>query len=532
MKMKKSSSVISKILALCLAMVLSLAMGITAMAAPEGGLTGSETADVTVDGLDTENEVTVEAYQIITVNIDLESGQPKNPMYTWNSEVVKWLKDNGYGNYIGSGNAVQDAFGDMSADNQKEFLEKLANGIKTGTCDLDATDTMKSNSGSVTFENMSMGEYLLIASGGVKIYQPTTVKLVPEYKDGSWKVGTPVVGTDSVMKSTEPTISKEVVDKDDETVAVGDEVTFRLKVIVPDYPEDATYRKFVVSDKLGTGFDYSGDETIKVFRDEAGQQVIGNENYTIAETPEKERTFQINFEDAFITENAGQTIYITYRAVVNDEAFTVDELKNDAFLGYNNDPYVGSDYETDTTKKVYTYGIEVKKVDKNGGILSGAVFTLKKGNSLLKFDGVDGVYTHNSEGTSSEVEVGANGVLKLQGLDVGTYILEEVKAPDGYVLPTGKITIVIEDKEPDGTIDGGDGVVTSDGTIKLKEKATVNTKVISLIVENTSAEDAGFTLPTTGGMGTTIFTIVGILLMGGAAAMVVVISRRKKHGYK
>ena len=187
MKMKKSSSVISKILALCLAMVLSLAMGITAMAAPEGGLTGSETADVTVDGLDTENEVTVEAYQIITVNIDLESGQPKNPMYTWNSEVVKWLKDNGYGNYIGSGNAVQDAFGDMSADNQKEFLEKLANGIKTGTCDLDATDTMKSNSGSVTFENMSMGEYLLIASGGVKIYQPTTVKLVPEYRMGVGK---------------------------------------------------------------------------------------------------------------------------------------------------------------------------------------------------------------------------------------------------------------------------------------------------------------------------------------------------------
>ena len=84
------------------------------------------------------------------------------------------------------------------------------------------------------------------------------------------------MGTDSVMKSTEPTISKEVVDKDDETVAVGDEVTFRLKAIVPDYPEDATYRKFVVSDKLGTGFDYSGDETIKVFRDEAGQQVIGN----------------------------------------------------------------------------------------------------------------------------------------------------------------------------------------------------------------------------------------------------------------
>lgn len=530
MKMKKSNSVISKILALCLAIVLSLAMGVTALAAPEGGLTGSETADVTVGGLDTENEVTVDAYQIITVNIDLESGQPKNPMYTWNEKVAKWLQTNGYGDYVGAENAVQDVFGEMDAAVQKEFLEKLANGIKTGTCELTVTATAKSSSGSAIFENMSMGEYLLIANGGVRIYQPTTVKLVPEYNGESWVVGNPVVGTDSVMKSMKPTISKEVADKDDETVAVGDEVTFRLTATVPDYPEDATYRKFVVSDKLGTGFDYSGDETIKVFSDEAGQQVIGNENYTIAETPEKERTFQINFEEAFITENAGQTIYITYNAVVNDEAFTIDELKNDAFLGYNNDPYVGSDYETDTTKKVYTYGIEVEKVDKNDSPLSGAVFTLKKDESPLKFNRGNGTYTYDPKGAISEVEVGTDGVLKLQGLDVGTYILEEVKAPDGYVLPTGKITIVIEDGQPDGIIDGGDGAVTSDGTIKLKGKATVSTKVISLIVENTNAEDAGFTLPTTGGMGTTIFTIVGILLMGGAAAMVVMISRRKKHG--
>lgn len=530
MKMKKSNSMISKILALCLAIVLSLAMGVTALAAPEGGLTGSETTNVTVGGLDTENEVTVDAYQIITVNIDSESGQPENPMYTWNEEVAKWLQNNGYNDYVGAENAVQDVFETMLANVQKEFLEKLANGIKTEACKLTATATAESSSGSAILENMPMGEYLLIASGGVKIYQPTTVKLVPEYKDGSWKVGTPVVGMDSVMKSTEPTISKEVVDKDDETVAVGDEVTFRLTATVPNYPEDATYRKFVVSDKLGTGFDYSGDETIKVSRDEAGQNVIDSENYTIAETPAEGRTFEINFDGTFITANAGQIIYITYDAVVNDKAFTVDALKNDAFLGYSNDPYVDSDYEIDTNTKVYTYGIEIKKVDKNNSPLLGAVFTLKKDNIPVKFNGENGTYINNPEGAISEVEVGAGGVLKLQGLDVGTYTLEEVEAPDGFVLPTGEITIVIKDEQPDGTIDSGDGAVTSNGTIKLKEKAVVKANVISLIVENTNAEDAGFTLPTTGGMGTTIFTIVGILLMGGAAAMVVMISRRKKHG--
>ena len=60
--------------------------------------------------------------------------------------------------------------------------------------------------------------------------------------------------------------------------------------------------------------------------------MIEGANYTIEKTPEGGRTFQINFKDAFITENAGQTIYITYDAVVNDDAFTVDNLKNDAFF--------------------------------------------------------------------------------------------------------------------------------------------------------------------------------------------------------
>ena len=94
-----------------------------------------------------------------------------------------------------------------------------------------------------------------------------------------------------------------------------------------------------------------------------------------------------------------------------------------------------------------------------------ALSLLEKDESPLKFNGGNGTYTYDPKGAISEVEVGTDGVLKLQGLDVGTYILEEVKAPDGYVLPTGKITIVIEDGQPDGIIDGGDGAVTSDGTI-------------------------------------------------------------------
>lgn len=143
------------------------------------------------------------------------------------------------------------------------------------------------------------------------------------------------------------------------------------------------------------------------------------------------------------------------------------------------------------------------------------------------FTGTNGVYKYDENGTST-LEVAADGTLRVQGLDEGTYTLKEIQAPEGYVLPTGEITIVITDAAPeDGTIDTAN-VTAGQGTVAINGAATASVNVVSFNVENTSSDDAGFTLPTTGGMGTMIFTIAGVLLMAGAVTMIVVVSKKRK----
>ena len=190
-------------------------------------------------------------------------------------------------------------------------------------------------------------------------------------------------------------------------------------------------------------------------------------------------------------------------------------------------------------KNVYTYGIWLKKVDAEGNPLSGAIFTLAEegeDETPLNFSGSDGTYVYNPENGSTTLTASNDGSLFLKGVDAGTYILKETRAPDGYVLPEGKLTITIEDKnvpkdKADGTIDDA-SQIQAEGTIKLKpikDKAfSIEGNIISFQVENTRAEDAGFTLPATGGTGTMFFAITGIFLMGCAVLMMVLFIKRKK----
>ncbi len=542
MKTKKKTK-FSKVLAFCLAMVLALSMSVTAFAA----ISSSSTADFTVTGFDTDKEVEVSAYKIIDVNVDDASGQPLNPMYTWTDEVAGWVSTN-YSAYVDTNlgaNAVADAFETVPADDLTKFLEEMSAAIKAGTITITpATVTSANGNDSATFTGMEMGEYLLTAKGGVKIYQPTTVQVVPVYNEETqdWEIGNPVIGTESTMKSSAPGITKDVTEEDDNTVAIGDTVGYTLTVTVPSYPVNATNTRFEVGDTLGAGLTFDGNGTIKVYSDAALQNEISAANYEITnpgQTTPGEATFLVTFKDDFTTAYTGTTLYVTYTATVNENAFGEDALGNDAFLGYDNDPYTDSDYETTTEKDVYTYGINLTKVDKEGNSLTGAEFTLiKEGEqTAMKFNGSNGAYTYDSQngGTVEALEVAADGTLAIQGLDVGTYILKETKAPSDYVLPNGQITIVIADADPDGVIDGTAGnIVTANGTIKLyvdednNRVPTITDNVISFEVENTSSDDAGFQLPVTGGAGTMLFTVCGILLMGGAVAMVVVLARKKR----
>lgn len=519
--MKVKKNMLTKVIAVFAIVAMMLSMSMTAFA-----ISGSDKGDFTVSGLDTTVAPQVTAYQIITVNIDDASGQPAYPMYTWKSEVAAWLKTNGYSKYVDDqlgANAVADVFEDISADDETVFLEELTAAIKGGTVAVAASKTVDATRGSAAFTNMDMGVYLITANGGVKIYQPTTVELVPAYDEDTqaWVLS----DATAAMKFNDPLITKTV---DDPQVAIGDTVTYTIEADVPDYPKNAAYTSFIVSDKLDAGLTFDGIDTIKVYSDADKQNVVpASNNYNITTENINDRTFQISFQDDFTTTTTADTLYITYTATVNTNAFGTDVLGNDAYLTYNNDPYTTATHEMTDDVNVYTYGITVNKVDKNDAPLADAKFKVEKGGAALKFSGTNGIYIPDATNGTEEVEVSANGVLQLQGLDVGTYVLTETEAPSGYVLPTGTITVVITDDESDGKIAAAD--VTNGSTAKVDGIAVsgTNQNVISFNLENINNDDAGFTLPVTGGMGTMIFTILGIALMAGAVTIIVV-SRKKK----
>lgn len=575
MKKKHRNQLISRLLAMCLAAVMMLSMGITASAE----ITSSTTGSFNVSGFDTVLATpTVTAYQIIKVNIDDTAKEPEYPMYTWAPSVAMWLEAKGYDSYIDSDlgeNAVADVFknGGVATADMTTFLEELAAAIKAGTITgLASQNENVSATGEASFENMALGEYLIIASGGVKIYQPTTVKLVPEYIEGVWTVGTAVVGDGetALVKGNAPTIDKTVFEINDDpesadrTVAVGDTVTFKLEADVPEYPEDTTKKKFIISDTVGTGLEYQTG-TVNVYSDptcaieiEADTYILKTGNDATAPGDSNiQRTFVIEFKEEFFKDQSAlKKVYVTYNAKVTSDAFTDTtggKLDNDAFLGYSNDPYVDNSYREDTDSvTLYTYAINLTKVNTNGEAIidNTATFELKSGDTALYFkDNNNGVYTHDSSITSDTVGFtkalttsSTDGTLKIQGLDEGEYTLTETNAPDGYVLPNGTITVEIQDADdisggPSGEIDTLKGenknITATGGTEIYVENDTddgvdVKGTTISFKVVNKTAKEGLFNLPVTGGAGTVIFTMAGILLMGGAVALLVVVLRRKR----
>lgn len=527
-----------KMWAVCLALALVLSMSITAFAS----ITQDTTGQFTVTGFDTDPSLKIEvsAFQIITVNVDNQAGQPAYPMYTWNANVAAWMRANGYEQYIDDTlgtNAVADQFDpeQIAAKDMTVFLEKITAAIKAGTISLAATKTVEASEGSAVFTEMPMGEYMITAKGGVKIYLPTTAELVPRETEGEWNIAERVYA----MKSTDPGITEKEgsTEEGDQTVAIGDTVNYMLTVRVPSYPADASHTKFEVSDSMSRGLTFDGAGSIQVYSDKEKTNLISDDNYTVT-VPSATRTFSIAFKDQFTRTTEFTTIYIVYSATVNPSAFEEDALGNQAFLGYSNDPYTESDYETPGPEEdVYTYGIALTKIAKDHQPVTAvdgdkrAQFTLSDNGTALAFaeTETDGVYRYDANG-STTLEVAADGTLLLQGLDEGIYILKETQAPEGYVLPTGEITIVITDQEDgaaDGMIDAAN--VTSSGTIAICDPLVVDNakNVVDFHVVNTSSEDAGFTLPVTGGMGTLIFTVAGVLLMAGAVVMVVLAKKKQ-----
>jgi len=308
---------------------------------------------------------------------------------------------------------------------------------------------------------------------------------------------------------------------------------------IPVYPEDATGKIFKIGDQLSAGLTLD-TTSIQVM---AGNQALTADAYTVDFGQINPNcTFEITFNYDVLKTSAPSAAEVTvkYKAVVNENAFTVDDLGNSAFAGYQTDPYDENSYIPGDGDKeyVYTYGIDLTKMDKaDHSVLAGAEFELRETDSqsaALEFVEVSsGVYRPaKADGTDTAtvttLKVSAGGKLQIQGIDAGTYYLRETKAPAGYVLPDKDVVIVLKDTEPDGVLDNST-VTIQESDVASVDSVTISGHTILFHLLNTSSTDNGFVLPTTGGAGTLIFSVIGIVLMGAAVVMVVVAGKKKMN---
>lgn len=572
--MKTMKSTVARLFALCLtvAMVLSMVtMGAFAEKNPIVNTT--PTGTINIKGTDRDEKTPVSLYQIITVNLDETTLQPKNPVYQWVTPVADWLKDNEYAKYIDTenSNAVTEVFSTKTdenpngetAANLSKFYAALASAIEGKEVQLTAKATdFVSGTKAAAVENMPLGQYLIIADDtGSYEHKPATATLYPQWGDHDGKPETDetwyVEDANVVLKGDPGTVEKK---PDDPTVSIGDEVTYTVKASVPVYPEDATATRFNVGDIMGIGLTWNKDAGVTVYWSSDGVTYSGNKvdpKYydlipdAVVKVNNKETkvTFQVEFkyEDFVDQYHNAKYVHVEYKAIINEHAFEEDALGNDAYLGVNTNPYDDGSYETTTTEEdVYTYGFTVTKVGEDGKPLPGVEFKLYSdeacANEIKFVDKGNGVYTKatqeqidGKEDIATALVTNKEGKFQVQGLDCGTYYLKETKAADGYVLPGDIITVTLVDNEPDGKLD--DCTVT--GSTVLQKDPLVSPLIIGEDNETIQKGDnifefqvkndkPGFELPTTGGMGTVLFTAGGLVIMACGAALVLVTLKKKK----
>lgn len=346
-------------------------------------------------------------------------------------------------------------------------------------------------------------------------------------------------------KNDHPTIEKKIVEDgntvDYNNAAIGDTVHYEITSKVPAM-EGYTKYIFKVTDVLSKGLTYTANSMVVKIN---GTALTVDTHYTVTTTNNQDgtTTIVIDFKD-FIQhkDKLNQPITITYDAVVNENAVIgeKDGNPNKVKLEYSNDPaQSGQGEEKPSTKEtewdeVITYVTEIilKKVDEKSTPLAGATFKLtgtKLNTVLVKHQETttdeDGQTTTTNKVTTitktEDVEykaiTGPDGKLTFTGLAAGTYTITELIAPDGYNLLTSPITVTIGWAQPSDS-------TSKDCTWSYSWSGITgaeNNKTNTITVVNTT----GSSLPSTGGMGTTILYAVGGVLV--LAAFVLIVTKRR-----
>ena len=516
-----------KLMSVLLAAVMLLAMA---------GIATADEATASISFGNMQPSETVTAYQVIQYTYNAKTEQYE--IADWVPAVKAWIS-NTY--------------------KQEIPVDKVANTLNTlGVSETAFYEGMRKNVTLTAETNLSAlraGSYICLISGGTTVHQLQLVSLSPKQNDdGTWSLevqgekGGTLSATD---KSSRPQLDKVMQvegkkpEQNHDTVAIGDKVTFDIYASVPTYPADADNTTYTITDTMAKGLTNNRDVKVTLMD---GTPLSAPTNYTITyHTGDQGFTIDFNYDsikgqaisnvsdwntnaqgeyqgrvDTVANANAiTKGVHIQYTATINkDVEIQSDSNTNEARLVYADNPYGSSTSGIRDEVKVYTYGLKIDKVDGKNQTkyLAGAKFTINKKGSADNLCFVEdlanpGKYTVAKAGTTGavqEIVTPDSGKIEIKGLDVGTYELKETEAPQNYnKLTKPEEFTITKDSNTNKNITEGSASAYNDQTIK---------------------NYSGISIPSTGGMGTTVFMVVGIAVMACAVVALMIVLKRQKRG--
>ena len=352
-------------------------------------------------------------------------------------------------------------------------------------------------------------------------------------------------------KVVKPTVKKEVYDNDDGSSsgdnngwgssadhAINEEFQFRLIATLPESENNGRaydyYDKYTVcfNDTLSAGITFDNLDTVKIANVDGGDsKEIADTDYTLVKNLHEAglpSSFKLSIDNvktcaaaAGLNLNDGATITVTYTAHLNETAYVNTaggdtKNKNRVYLEYSNNPRISTslDHTHESEVCVYTYQLNNTKHQdsETGPVLAGAGFRLYSDEACTPEQEVrlykeGNFYFPIKDATDKDKDAvqmisGQDGQFNVRGLDAGTYYLKETKTPDDYSTCPDK-EIVISAKHD---------------VYNVSLAGTLSNKIIN-------KKAGGITLPSTGGIGTTIFYVVGGGLM--VAAIVLLVTKKR-----
>ena len=543
MKMKKW---ISRVMAFALAMMMVLGMNMSTLAASNLNISGTKTKGK------------VEAFKLFN-RTESTVNEKKVVAYTLNDKYAGYFTQTGQ---VGAGKT-----GDALSAAAYEYVSRLSGTDKADDLSRFAADMWKwiaSQSGmtadktvaataDTTTLSLDAGYYLVFPAGASVLKDAAKSPAMLLDVDGTSDVN-------ADLKSEYPTVKKTVKTTADGTdgaagtVKPGDTITYTITSKVPDVSGYNKGYVFKINDTLSEGLTFKKLTSVKI-----GDNDLDAENYTLT-NPVEEDAQKLTLElknmatgtAGSMTPNTtvypvGATITVTYTATVNEKAVTgINPNTNKASVTYSNDPSTdGTGTSEEVHADVYTFAFDIYKytltndqqedVAGNRTGLAGAQFKLyaakgdAKGDEISLVDETNGVYRQAKDDKEDKVEyitTGNTGIVTIKGLKDGTYYLTETKAPDGFNKLVGDIKVEIKNltyaTDDTTKLESFDVVYTMPGETSTTVTVTTDGKA-QIPVRN----NAGTVLPSTGGNGGIVFTIVGVAIIGVMMVSSLVSKKRK-----